>query len=226
MSGGRGPNRLVLGLAGILIAGYALLSHYVSILPGGGSWALAIALAPALALGLDLARRLWGALAVGPLSLLAAAAAWLAWPHLATHVSWVYFLQHVGINVALGLLFGTSLLPGRQPLCTFFATFVQPRMSSAVVAYTRQVTLAWTGFFVCVVSLSVLLFCLAPVEIWSAFANILTLPLVGLMFLAEYLVRRAVLPPEDQLGITSAFRGYQAARKARLGPGQAQDVQP
>lgn len=225
MSAGSGHNLLAGLLVGLLIAGYAVVSHYLSILPGGGHWALLIAVAPALAMGFDLARRLWGGLTLVALCLLAAAATALAWPHLRGNVSWVYFAQHVGINLALGLVFGRTLLQGRQPLCTFFATFLHTRMSAAVAHYTRQVTVAWTGFFFCVAATSVLLFFSAPLEIWSVFANLLTLPLVGLMFLADHLVRLRVLPPEDQLGLTSAFRAYQAAKRARLEAG-SRDRQP
>jgi uncharacterized membrane protein len=41
--------------------------------------------------------------------------AW-SWPTLRQNVALLYFIQHVGTNLALGILFGRTLLSGRQPL--------------------------------------------------------------------------------------------------------------
>ena len=54
---------------------------------------------------------------------------------------------------------------------------------------------------------SALLFFLTPLAVWSAFANFLTLPLVALMFVAEFLVRRRVLN-EAQGSPLDAVRAY------------------
>jgi uncharacterized membrane protein len=81
-------------------------------------------------------------------------------------------------------------------------------MSPALARYTRGVTLAWTIFFGAVATVSVALFFLAPRPLWSAFANLLTLPLVGAMFAAEYAVRVRVLPPEERGGLADAARAY------------------
>lgn len=224
----RGNSHPVLaGLAaGGLFAAYAVLSHYLSILPENNPWAVMLALAPMLAMGLDLVRRSLGNTAAALAALLALAALVPAWPQLMRSMSWVYFLQHVALYATLGLVFARTLVGGRQPLCTFFASFVHDRMSAAVIRYTRQVTQAWALFLFAVALLSVLLFFLAPIEVWSLFANILSLPLVGLMFVADHLARRAILPPEDQLGPTAAFRAYQAARKSGRRPAAAPVQQP
>ena len=55
----------------------------------------------------------------------------------------------------------------------------------------------------------------APIAVWSVFANLLTWPLVGLMFLAEYLVRCRVLPPEDRGGIFAAIGAYRENSQLR-----------
>jgi uncharacterized membrane protein len=197
-------------LAGIFCAVYAALAHYSSASADAGTWAILLAAAPMAVIGFGIARRsAWGiTLWIAAL----AALAWL-WPHLQHHVGWMYFLQHLGVNLALGLLFGRSLAGGKQPLCTTFATFVHPVMNSGLLTYTRQVTQAWALFFFAMASVSVLLFFLAPLEIWSVFANILTLPLVALMFVVENLVRRRTLPPEDQLGLFAAVHAYRLAMR-------------
>jgi len=74
--------------------------------------------------------------------------------------------------------------------------------------YARQVTVAWTLFFAVMVLISTVLFFLAPLATWSVFANFMIFPLVALMFLAEYLVRRRVLPNLPNSNILDAVRAF------------------
>lgn len=120
------------------------------------------------------------------------------------YVPWFYFLQHVAMFLALGAWFGASLRPGREALVTRFALAVEGTLSPAGLAYTRGVTLAWAVFCAAVVAASALLFALAPLAVWSLFANLLTLPLVAAMFVAEFLVRMRVCP---ELGHGGLARG-------------------
>lgn len=69
-------------------------------------------------------------------------------------------------------------------------------------------TVAWTVFFLSMASLSTLLFTLAPVEIWSVFANLLALPMIIAMFLGEYLVRRRVVSTHERSSIMGGIRTY------------------
>lgn len=140
---------------------------------------------------------------------------WLWLPQLTTQISVIYLLQHITANVLLGFWFGRSLWRNRQPVCTQFATVLHPRMTPLLVQYTTRVTQAWTLFFFVMAAASIALYLFAPIQIWSVFANSLTLPLLVLMFGAEYLVRRRILPPEDQLGPMSAFRAYRRSVLAR-----------
>lgn len=201
---------------GALLLGYALLAHYTSAESGaGGSWAVALAVAPLILIGFGIARRggIVGMLAFGAATV--ALLAW-AWPRLLNHVDGVYLIQHVGINGSLGLLFGSTLLRGREPLCTTFAGLMQPSVSPALARYTRQVTAAWTIFFVVVITTSLLLYAFAPVAVWSLFANILTGPLVATMFVCEYLLRFVVLAPEDRGGnIFAAIDAYKETMRRR-----------
>jgi uncharacterized membrane protein len=112
---------------------------------------------------------------------------------------------------ALGAWFGTSLRPGRDALVTRFARVSESSLSAEGIAYTRRVTLAWTLFFAAVAATSVALFFFAPLELWSAFANLLTLPLVGAMFVAEYAVRTRACPELARGGLArSVLRSVRA----------------
>lgn len=91
-----------------------------------------------------------------------------AWPYLRENIATLYFVQHLGTNLALGTLFGISLLGERQALVTQFALLAHNgKISPAQARYTRQVTLAWTLFFFVTAALSIGLFGWAPPAAWS-----------------------------------------------------------
>jgi uncharacterized membrane protein len=100
------------------------------------------------------------------------------------------------------------LIAGRQPLCARFAEAVHAPLTPQHEVYARQVTVAWTLFFAAMALASTLLFFLAPLTTWSVFANFLTLPLVVLMFIAEYWVRRWALPDMQHAHFLSAVRAF------------------
>lgn len=216
MSGPR-HHPLVLLLAGGLAVAYAALAHHTSQMPHNAHWAVLLAVLPPATIGFGMLRNAVGGLV--PWFYAAAVALLVAgiWPMLQQNVAAVYFIQHVGINGALGLFFGQSLLRGREPLCTHFASLAHEHVGPRLARYTRQVTVAWTLFFLCMVSASALLFAFAPMAVWSAFANLLTLPLVGAMFVAEGAVRRFKLPPEERLGILATIAAYRKSMAMRGG---------
>lgn len=146
---------------------------------------------------------------------LAGVMAWL-WPQLRHNVPLLYYLQHLGIHVALGVLFGRSLLGPGEALITRMARRIYPDgLSERKLRYTRNVTLAWTLFFFLNALVSTLLFLWAPTAIWSVHANLLTGPLIGAMFLVELVWRRLVLPPHERPGLADIVRAYKRESAAR-----------
>ncbi|WP_018990118.1 COG4648 family protein [Aromatoleum toluclasticum] len=200
--------RVARGLAiAVVVIAWAVAAHYTSALVDESSWGALLAIAPFAVIAAGFA---WQSTRRGlMLALLAAAtlALALAWPTLARNVGWLYFVQHVGTNLLLGLGFGRTLAAGHEPLCTRVARTIHGAVSPALARYTRQVTVAWTMFFAGTVAISCLLFAFGTIEAWSTFANLLTMPLVGLMFLGEYLVRLKLLP-DDRSSILDAVRAY------------------
>jgi uncharacterized membrane protein len=98
-------------------------------------------------------------------------------------------LPQLVICLGLAWMFGRTLLRGREPLVTRMARLVHGTLPARIVGYTRHVTLAWTLFLSAMAATSLLLFAFAPLRVWSLFANLLFLPLIVLMFLAEYVHR-------------------------------------
>ena len=196
-----------LGIAALMIA-YPLLAHYTNDSAHSSNLGALVAIAPVVLIALALAwrspRRF---IMLGVLVLLCIALP-AGWPALEQHFGLVYWLQHVGLQLILFMTFGHTLIAGRQPLCTRFAEAVHVVLTPQHEIYARQVTLAWTLFFAVMALSSTLLFFLAPLAIWSVFANLLTLPLVALMFIAEYWVRRWVLPDMQHTHILDSVRAF------------------
>lgn len=193
------------------LAAYAGLSHYCNSVGGARNLGTALALAPLSVVALALAWRGTPApvallVAVGVAALLFA-----LWPLLIRHFSLVYLLEESGMYCVLGASFGRSLLAHRVPLCTLLADRVHGPLSAQEVVYTRRVTIAWTAFFFAVTLVSIGLFVFAPRRIWSIYINFGVAPLIGLMFVAEYWVRRQVLPGEPRAGLLDAVRAYFAS---------------
>ncbi len=196
-----------LGIAAVLI-GYPLLAHYTNESGQSGNLGALVAIAPVVLIALVLAWRAPRRLIMLGVLLLACVALWAEWPALEHHFGLVYWLQHVGMQLVLFMTFGRTLIAGRQPLCTRFAYAVHAQVTPQHEAYARQVTLAWTLFFAAMALTSTLLFFLAPLATWSVFANLLTLPLVALMFIGEYWIRRWALPEMRHMRILDALRAY------------------
>ncbi len=131
--------------------------------------------------------RAWIALAAGALAL------YLLWGAVENHYQTLYFLEHAGTNLLLGIMFGRTLAGSSEPLCTRFARIVHGTLTPEIARYSRQVTAAWTVFFLAITLASCALFLGGFMTAWSVLANFLTLPLVALMFIVEYAVRRRVI---------------------------------
>ena len=199
-----------LGIAAVVI-GYPLLAHYTNESAHDGNLGALVAVAPVVLIALVLAWRsprrfvMLGVLALSCIGL------WAGWQALENHFGLVYWLQNMGMLLVLFITFGRTLIAGRQPLCTRFAQAVHAVVTPQHKIYTRQVTIAWTLFFAAMALASTLLFFLAPLATWSVFANFLTLPLVALMFVGEYAVRRCVLPEMRHMRLLDAVRAFRNA---------------
>ena len=193
----------------LLMAAWVVAAHVGSTGWGNADVNAVVAVLP-IAVGVLMALWRWPRWAVrvaGVLALLALVA-WL-WPQLRHNVPLLYYLQHLGIHVALGVLFGKSLLgPGDALITRMARRIFAHELSERKVRYTRNVTLAWTLFFFINALVSTGLFIWAPAAVWSVHANVLTGPLIGVMFVVEHAWRLCVLPPHERPGLADIVRAY------------------
>ena len=204
---------LRLVVAAIAIA-YAILSHVSNSNPGAGALGVVLAVAPVFLIAVALAWRSRHRLRLLVLCVFPALLVYHYWLPLTHHYPLLYLLQQSGAYALLGLSFGRSLLPDRTPLCTHWATAQHGTLTPAAVRYTRAVTLLWTCFFVALIVLLVALYFLAPLRVWSAFANFGMLPLIAALFIGEYSVRGRALPDMRHAGILAGLRAYRDSRRS------------
>lgn len=198
------------GLLALGVA-YAVLSHRAAASAAPDLQGALVALAPLLGLGFMLAWRSQQRALMLALSLAACAVIYGVKDWLVAHYNWVFLLQHAGTYALLCLAFGKTLQRGGTPMISRFASIVHGSLTPALARYTRAATWSWTLYFGATAGLSLLLFWLAPVAIWSTFANLLGMPLLGLMFAGEYAARCYVLPAADRAGPLAAIRAYRQA---------------
>lgn len=192
----------------VLVIGYPVLAHYTNQSAHSASLGALVAIAPVVLLAMVFAWRSTHPVVMLGIIVGLCLALWVGWSTLEHHFGLVYWLQHIGMQLILFMTFGRTLLVKQKPLCTRFAEAVHAPLSPRHVRYARQVTVAWTLFFAAMALTSTLLFFFAPITIWSIFANFLTLPLVALMFIAEYWVRRWLLPEMRHAHILDAVRAF------------------
>lgn len=203
--------RLQLATGILFVVAYAGLSHYANSVSKTHDLGVGLALGPVLTVGLLL---LWRGTHLMVAVLAAAVAALLLrhyWPVLEKNFSVVYLLQEGGFYFLLAASFGLSLMGRRVALCTQLADRAHGPLTPRELRYTRRVTAAWAVLFLAITAANTILFAFSPLRLWSLFTNFCVLPLIGLMFVIEYAVRRRALPQAPPRGILAAVRVYFAS---------------
>jgi len=206
--------------ASLVVAVMSPLASHLALATGQGmAAAVLLAALQAGALGVVL----WGALRPGRLRLLAVlvpAALLLALAAGTSRSPADGLLAAAGLSQAmlqsvLLALFAVSLQAGRTPLVTGFARRLNPAFRRGMESYTRTVTIAWCLFFAGQLVVSMVLLVLAP-DAWRLFVTALSLPLVALMALAEYGVRRWRFCGEAHTPLLTMIRGVRSGAFGRV----------
>ncbi len=207
------------GLMVAVILAYALLEHYSNARPERGALGACLAVAPlVLALWLAAGRAPRPLLTTAVAAACASAVLVRYWGDIERDFPLMYLLQQLGADLLLAGAFGRSLLPGQVALCTHWADLVHGPLPPAVQRYTRQVTMLWTAFFLVTGAVDLALYLLAPLRVWSVYANFLVLPLAVLVFLLEYTLRQWVVPPLHRVSLARTVRAYLDATSHRPAP--------
>lgn len=199
-------------LAGIAAVTYAILAHISNSVPGNEGLGLMLAAGPLWLIACAMAWRSSSRLLGLGCCVMAAFLIWLFRADFELHYPWIYLAQQLGAYGLLGLGFGRTLLAGRIPLCTQFALIVHGTLPPEARDYARRVTVAWTLFFAGMVLTMLMLFLMAPLPVWSAFANFGAAALVAVMFIAEHWIRRRALPTLPHTSLRATIRAFTTHR--------------
>lgn len=220
--------QLLRGLAVVVfLVVWALIAHSGSAGEGSADLSVLLGIAPVVvALVLLLWRSSHPALTGAGILAMLGGLGWV-WPTLRENIALLFFLQHLGTNLALGTLFGRSLLGGGEALITQLARTVnEGELSERKHRYTRRATLAWTLFFLVNALVSAILWLFAPQTVWSVFANLLSAPLLAAMFIGEHIWRVKALPPEERPSIAQVARAYRTRNQQRAPAPDLETPQP
>jgi uncharacterized membrane protein len=108
----------------------------------------------------------------------------------------------------LAYVFGSTLGKAREPMCSLFARHIHGTLSPLLLQYTRNLTFAWTIFFVVCGLVSLSFYVFASATLWAFVSNILMPILTLAFFVLETQFRRFVVPPEDYCGLLETFRSF------------------
>lgn len=193
----------------VLIVIYAVLMHYVNSSGQASVLGAILALIPIFLLVITYVFKSASRVAGIGLLLITCVASWLAWSIIKQHTGLIFWIQDIGFMTVLLATFGRTLQRGQKPLCVFFAEVINGGMLPPEhERYAHKVTVAWVVFFLLMIVISTALFFLASLVAWSFFVNFFTLPLVALMFVVEFIVRRRVLIDLPAGHILDAVRAY------------------
>jgi uncharacterized membrane protein len=123
-------------------------------------------------------------------------------------------IPHAAAYLFLLWWFGRTLVPGADSMVTRLARRVHGVLPPDMERFTRSVTIAWCVFFLAQLIVSAALFAFAPLEAWSAFVNLLNLPLLGLMFAGQWIYRNVRHPDFPRATTWQAIEAF--TQDARL----------
>jgi uncharacterized membrane protein len=104
----------------------------------------------------------------------------------------------VVVNAMLLVLFGHTLLPGREPLITRFRRIEQGYVALKFVSYTRCLTMLWVVLFAIATIASVVAALWGDAAVWS-WISLIAIPVASLsLFLGEHVYRALRFGPEGR----------------------------
>lgn len=100
-------------------------------------------------------------------------------------------LYPVLMNMSFFVVFSWSLHKG-TPIIERLARLDEPELPASAIAYTRQVTFAWSLFFIANGSVALYTVYLQDAEIWALYNGLISYLLMGTFFASEWLLRQHV----------------------------------
>lgn len=113
---------------------------------------------------------------------------------------YLLYLPPIIIPLTLLIVFGRTLLSGREPLITAIGEAARGPLSLAMRRYTKVLTQLWCVVFFIMMLWSAILPLLQQPELWSWFTNVINYGFVGVLFGGEFLLRKKLFPDHNHPG--------------------------
>ncbi len=189
------PHRLrtAARVAGRIVAGLAVVGYPAAVYAGLTWWSTRAVAAVVLAMVVPSAilsvrrasRDTQIAVVSAPLGVVA-----LVLIALATDDARFILVMPVMVNAVLFVTFARTLA-GDVSMIERYAQLVEPNLSQPERAHCRQVTQVWCGFFILNGAAAGGLAAFAPTAWWALYTGLLSYGLMGALFVAEFIVRKA-----------------------------------
>lgn len=106
-------------------------------------------------------------------------------------------LNPVWISLTMLAIFSWTLY-SPPSMIERFARITEPELSTLAIRYTRQVTKVWCAFFIVNAAVALWTALFVPLSWWTLYNGLISYLLIGILFAAEYLVRRRVRRREQR----------------------------
>ena len=201
----------IVSAAGI---GYAIASLWLMTRSPPSAWTPVVLLVPVLAIAATSAwrsgRRARSAIALAAALTLALLAAHGG----ALDPEQMLLAEHVAVHLVLAFSFGITLRPGVRPLISRAAERLHGSLTPAEERYTRNVTLAWTIYFMAMAIVSIALHALLPFRLWALYANLGAPLAAAAMFAGELWLRYRLHPEFERSSPRDMIQAFREARAA------------
>jgi len=125
---------------------------------------------------------------------------------------YLLYLPPILLPLLLLVVFGRTLLRGREPLITAIGQTARGPLSATMCRYTRRLTQLWCLVFAIMVIWSAVLPWLKQPELWSWFTNVINYGIVGAIFVGEFALRKKLFANHDHPDFLEYLRIIARAR--------------
>lgn len=110
------------------------------------------------------------------------------------------YIPPVIIPLSLLIIFGKTLLPGKEALITAIGEASRGPLSLAMRRYTYGLTAAWCALFITMAALPTLFLLTDKQALWFWFTNVFNYLIVGFLFIGEFYLRKKIFPNHNHPG--------------------------
>jgi uncharacterized membrane protein len=138
--------------------------------------------------------------------------------HFLASVSQLLRLLPVLVPSFLLVVFGATLLPGREPLVTAIGESARGPLSATMRRYTANVTRMWVIVFAALIAEALIGWWLADPVIWSWLMHIVNPMVITVLFVGEFVLRKHWFPDHPHPTFFDYLAIVRDARPARTRP--------